>query len=102
MLFLLLPLFRETANGFVGGVSLLALCGVAPVLKAVYCALVIVTALLGVAILALQNWECALWVRGKAYLSVGLNLLSTVAFALGLHPYAAVYMIFILIFKSLF
>ena len=99
ILLLLLPLFRESADGVVGGVALFALSSVSPVLKAVYCVLVAVTALFGIAILALQNWEWCHWMRYKGFLSLGLNLVCAVAFVLGLHPYAAVYMLFVLILK---
>ena len=87
---LFLPLFGQAAEGVVREVSLLALTGVSPWLKAVFIALVTATALLGVAALALQSVSHSLWTRCRTGLSLLLSSAGVLLFILTRQPYAAV------------
>ena len=87
---LFLPLFGQAAEGVVCEVSLLALTGVSPWLKAVFIALVTATALLGVAALALQSVSHSLWTRCRTGLSLLLSSAGVLLFILTRQPYAAV------------
>ena len=87
---LFLPLFGQAAEGVVREVSLLALTGVSPWLKAVFIALVTATALLGVAALALQSVSHTLWTRCRTGLSLLLSSAGVLLFILTRQPYAAV------------
>ena len=87
---LFLPLFGQAAEGVVREVSLLALTGVSPWLKAVFIALVTATVLLGVAALALQSVSHSLWTRCRTGLSLLLSSAGVLLFILTRQPYAAV------------
>ena len=90
VMLLFLPLFGQAAEGVVREVSLLALTGVSPWLKAVFIALVTATALLGVAALALQSVSHSLWTRCRTGLSLLLSSAGVLLFILTRQPYAAV------------
>ena len=97
---LFLPLFGQAAEGVVREVSLLALTGVSPWLKAVFIALVTATALLGVAALALQSVSHSLWTRCRTGLSLLLSSAGVLLFILTRQPYAAVLLFAFLAVKA--
>lgn len=87
-----LPLFRQMAGTVIQEVSLVSLDTVAPYLKAVYIAVVMLISLWGVLTLALQNCACPPWVRYKHKLSLLLSAVCTILFVIGLQPYAATFL----------
>ena len=98
-LLLFLPLFRGDVTGVVSARSLLSLAGVSLWLRAAYVALVVASAIFGVLTLALQGVAAPLWQKIKRALSLGLGALTMISFTVSLHPYAAVFVFFLLITK---
>ncbi len=97
---LFLPFFGQKINNTVQGVSLLALEGIANYLKILYFCLIFGVVLTGILTLALQNCEKAFWLKSKVKISFVLNLLCAVLFIVSLHPYAAIFSLFILLTKG--
>lgn len=87
--FLFLPLFGKELNGAYVGVSLLQLAGIQPYSKALYYTVVIVTALFGIATLAMFRCRNVVWERTKIYVSLLLNALGMLLFIVSLQPYVA-------------
>ena len=100
-LLLFLPLFAERSGDGILGVSLLALAGISPYLKAVFFGFVGISALFGVLTLALQGVSGAFWLKSKAVISLCLSAVGVLLFTLGLHPYAAVFLFIFLCIKAL-
>lgn len=96
---LFLPFFGQKINGTVQGVSLLALNGVTPYLKTLFFIIVICIVTLGILTLALQNCDKLFWMKSKGKISFGLNLICAALFIISLHPYAAIFSLFILAIK---
>ncbi len=99
ILLLFLPLFAQRIEGDLQAVSLLSLQGTALWLKIVCIAYTALSLALGVLTLAIQGYSFLLWNKIKTVLSIILNLFGTIALILCLHPYAAVYLIVLLIIK---
>ena len=97
-----LPLFAGTIDGAIREVSLLNLTTSAPFIKTVFLIIVIATILSGVLTLALQNCNCAVWVKNKSLISLCFSILGVIVFILCRQPYAAVFTFVFLIIKSLF
>ena len=100
-MFFFLPLFGQHANGSVQAVSLLSLTGLSSFLKAAYLLAVAGTVLFGIATLALQSFQCPLWVRSKHRVSLLLSCLATLLFILSPQPYAAAFLFVFLLIKVL-
>ena len=98
---LFLPFFAEDTDGFVRSVSLIALSDVQPYLKAVYLSVVIAMATMGILILALQNCQAKLWVRGKMIISLSLGAFLVLTLIISSQPYAAVFAFALLTIKAL-
>lgn len=98
-LLLFLPFFGQEADGVIETVSLLALSEIQPYLKAAYCALVCLMAVLGILTLALQNCRGRLWIQGKSILSLIISAVGVCLFVIGRQPYAAVVTFVFLIIK---
>lgn len=102
LMLLFLPLFAEKGvDGMFRGVSLLALDGVSPYLKIAYFSTVIVTALIGILTLVLQNCQSAPWLKIKTITSLILGVISSLLFIVSNAPYAAVFTFVLLIIKAL-
>lgn len=86
---LFLPFFGQKTDGGIQGVSLLSLNGVTPPLKIAYVVFVAGIVLLGILMLALQNFRYAAWVEYKHKLSLGLHAIGALLFIVSLQPYAA-------------
>lgn len=99
-MFFFLPFFGQTEHAAVRAVSLLALTGIAPYLKAAYFAAVIGTAAFGVLTLALQTCRGAFWMKNKSKLSFALNAAGTLLFIISSQPYAAAFLFIFLIIKA--
>ena len=96
---LFLPFFAEN-NGVIRSVSLVALDGVQPYLKASYFIVVIGTFLEGVLALALQNCQKAFWTKSKTNISFMLGTISVLLFVISSQPYAAVFAFVLLLVKA--
>lgn len=96
-----LPFFAVKGEGSIRAVSLLFFDGVSLYLKVACFALVILTSILGIATLALQNWENFAWIKMKTPTSLSLGVLSVLVLTVCLQPYAAVFAFFLLISKAL-
>lgn len=97
---LFLPIFAQRAGERVLSVSLLALSAVSPWLRIVFSALVIGSSILGVLLLALQNCECACWMRNKHKISMVLSVVCVAWFTVSLQPYPAILLLLFLIIKA--
>ena len=96
---LFLPFFAEN-NGVIRSVSLIALEGVQPYLKAAYFIVVIGTFFAGVLALALQNCQKAFWTKSKTNTSLMLGTISVLLFVISSQPYAAVFAFVLLLIKA--
>jgi len=94
-----LPFFAEKRGADLRTASILSLGG--GYLKAVYLALVVLTALSGISILALQTCGGFLWNRIKTKLSLILGTAAVLLFIISSQPYAAVFAFVLLVIKSL-
>ncbi|MBR4017767.1 MAG: helix-turn-helix transcriptional regulator [Oscillospiraceae bacterium] len=100
MLFFL-PFFGHRADGAVEGSSLLALAEMANYLKIAYYTVVIGMILTGILTLALQNCGQRIWIGSKRKLSLLLNTAGVVLFTVSLQPYAATFLLILLVIKAL-
>ena len=98
---LFLPFFAEKADGIIQSVSLIALDGVQPYLKAAYFAVVISMIVMGILTLALQNCQAMAWVKSKTMISLILCAIAVLAFMISSQPYAAVFAFALLAIKAL-
>ena len=100
-LLLFLPFFAEKTDGIIKSVSLLALRGVQPYIKAAYLAVVAIMIVMGILTLALQTCQATAWVKSKTAVSLSLGALSVLLFIISSQPYAAVYAFVLLTIKAL-
>ena len=100
VLLLFLPLFGEGTYGVVSETSLLSLTTVASYLRVLYFLTTFANILVGVAILALSNWQHFRWLRTKRMISTALNLSGMALFVLSRQPYAAMFLLGILVVKT--
>ena len=96
-----LPFFGQKSHGQVQAVSLLTLGEIAPYLKAFYFAAVLGCIAMGILILALQNCQNALWLKGKGKISLILSAAGSLLFMVSLQPYAAAFLFMFLLIKAL-
>ena len=94
-----LPLFASRSADTVSEVSLLMLTGIHPWLRLLYFISVIGLGVIGIATLALQGYQNCFFNKLMAGISVALGGLAVLLFVLGLHPYAAIFALFLLAFK---
>ena len=100
VLFLFLPLFGQKTGGMIEAVPLLSLTGVAPYLRTAYLVAVIGMSLLGLLLLALQNWQHTLWQRHKHTLSMLFHVAGALLFINSAQPYAATILFAFLVIKA--
>ena len=100
VLLLFLPLFASKADGTVIASSLLSLDGVELYLKITYYAIVSLTAVIGVLILALQASPSAVWAKIKTICSLLFSLIAVFVFIISSQPYAAIFALSLLIIKT--
>ena len=100
-LLLFLPFFGEKGSQTIQSVSLISLSGVLPYLKVLYLSAVIVTILMGILTLALQNCHAVWWLKSKAEISLGLGAILALLFIVSSQPYAAAFSFLLLIIKTL-
>lgn len=99
ILLLFLPLFGIKDDGFISAVSLLSLEGTKLYLKTAYFSVVILTIIIGILRLTLQNCTSIVWLKAKTKISLLLGIISVVLFTISLQPYAAVFSFFLLLIK---
>lgn len=100
-LLLVLPLFGQRSADSVRAVALPVLTGVQPYLWWLYLALILLTVLLGIGVLALRGWENPLWEKHRSGASLALGVLGTLLFSLSHQPYAAVFFLVFLSIKGI-
>ena len=100
-LLIFLPFFGERVGDSVSEVSLLALGSAQPYLKIAYFAAAILTVIIGILTLALQNCSAMLWVKSKTKISLGLGAASVLLFTVSLQPYAAAFAFSLLAVKAI-
>ena len=98
LLLLVLPLFAERSGEEISAVSLLTATLLSPVMRGAFFATVILSAMLGASELLLGGMQIGVQ-RWQEWTSLFLGVLSSVLFALTLHPYAAVFSILLCVFK---
>ena len=96
---LFLPFFRQTFNGGIQAVSLLALTEIPPYLKLAYFLAAAGMILSGILTLALQNCQQTFWLWNKRRLSLGFRVVGVLLFIVGLQPYAAAFLFLFLMIK---
>ena len=96
-----LPFFAQKGTAVIQACSLLSLTGAALYLKVAYWSVVIGTVASGILTLALQNCAPAFWERCKNRISLFFNLIGAILFVISLQPYAATFLLIILVIKAL-
>lgn len=89
LMFWLLPLFGQRGEGVIRSVPLFALTSVSSWLMVAYSAVISITMIWGVLMLALQNVQNKWWLSYKSLVSVVLNVMGVLLFIVSLQPYAA-------------
>ena len=100
-LLLFLPFFAQRADGAVKAVSILTADRLQPYLKITYLSLIVMSTLLGILLLVIQDTPRALWSSIKIKASVTVSSASVIVLILGLQPYAAVFALVLLTVKAL-
>ena len=101
LMLLLLPIFADKSESLIRAVSLLSLDGIQPYLKIAYLAVVALSVVLGILILALQGVQAAAWTKIKIKLSLLVNTVAALLFIISLQTYAAIFAFALLIIKAL-
>lgn len=99
-LLFVLPFFGLRMADGIQSVSLIALTGIAPYLKILFCLSVLVQTILGIATLALQNSENPIWMGTKTSTSLLVNSFVILLFLVSRQPYAAVFSFILLLIKG--
>ena len=95
-----LPFFANKGGENILSASLLELVGVQPYLKAIYLAIVSITALFGITVLVLESSGVGEQVKYKTNISLILSTLSVLIFTVSNQPYAAVFVFALLVIKA--
>ena len=98
---LFLPLFAEPNGETVTSVSLIALNAVQPYLKIVFMIFTILTSMLGILTLSMQNCHALIWIKSKTKLSLTLGAMLVMIFIISSQPYAAALTFVLLVIKAL-
>ena len=98
VVFLFLPIFGQKTEELIRSVSLLALTGIQPWLKAAYCVLILAMILSGILTLFMQRRKEAEGAHGIRR-SILLSAAGVLLFTMSLQPYAAVFLLMNLAIK---
>jgi len=101
-MFLFLPFFGQREGDFIRQVSLLSLTEVQWFIKAAYLTVVLLTIVLGITTLALQNYHGIIWSKRKGIVSVLLSVFGVLIFMASFQPYPAFFIFMFLIIKGIF
>ena len=99
-LLLFLPFFGQEVDGNVNAVTLFQLTDSALYLRLIYLALIAVTVVCGISILALQNYKQQWWIVIKNKFSIVLSVAGVFLFIVSSAPYAATYLFVFLLIKN--
>lgn len=99
-LLLVLPFFGQREGDYIFSVSLLRLTAATPYMRAVYDILTLGTVLFGIVQLALRSAERPFRSERCEAASIGLSLLSLLAFIVSQQPYASVFVLGLLVWKA--
>jgi transcriptional regulator with XRE-family HTH domain len=97
-----LPFFGQKEENFVRAVSLLSLSGVSVYIRTAFIVFTGLIVIFGVTALALQNFQHRLWLKIKLAISIFLGISGVMLFIVSPHPYAAAFMLCLLVFKGVF
>lgn len=97
LILLFLPLFADRADNFVRSTSLLDLDVTQSYLKIIFFSVIIITAIIGVLTLALQNTKITEHLK---IISLSISATATLAFILTLQAYVAIFVLVLLIIKG--
>ena len=101
LLLLFLPLFAVNKDDIVYETSLLMFDGVVQYVKIICLIVVIVSSIVGILILALQNCYKTLWLKLKYKLSLALGTLEVILFIAIRQPYVTEFVFVLLIIKTI-
>ena len=101
LLLLFLPLFAVNKDDIVYETCLLMFDGVVQYVKIICLIVVIVSSIVGILILALQNCYKMLWLKLKYKLSLALGILEVILFIAIRQPYVTVFVFVLLIIKTI-
>ena len=101
VMLLFLPLFALRSDGALQSVSLLRLHGIGQYLKIPYYIIVILTSVMGIMTLALQNCQAAPWIKTKIKASLLLSIVAVTLFIVSLQPYAAIFAFSLAVLKAI-
>lgn len=99
LLLIFIPLFGQKDADYIRQVSLLAIESIPIYIKMVYFAVIAFTAVFGIMLLTLQNWDNGIWIKIKSKISMLLSILSVLIFIATLEPYIATFSFVLLIIK---
>lgn len=99
LLLIFIPLFGQKDADYIRQVSLLAIESIPIYIKMVYFSVIAFTAIFGIMLLTLQNWDNGIWIKIKSKLSMLLSILSVLIFIATLEPYIATFSFVLLIIK---
>lgn len=99
LLLIFIPLFGQKDADYIRQVSLLAIESIPIYIKMVYFSVIAFTAVFGIMLLTLQNWDNGIWIKIKSKISMLLSILSVLIFIATLEPYIATFSFVLLIIK---
>ena len=100
LLLLFLPFFGYRKAAAVHTVSLLSLTEIPLYLRIAYLAVAVSLPVMGILMLALQNFRGKRWLRLQYVVSLGLNAAGMLLFVVSLQPYPAVFLFLLLTVKT--
>ena len=100
LLFLFLPLFRQSADGTARAASLFMAQDMASYLKTAYLTLIACMVLCGIWALALPSGRWCWWDRHKSLISLLVHTAGVLLFIISPQPYAAAFLFFFLLIKG--
>ncbi len=100
LLLLIIPLFGQKVDDVIYQVSLFSLTEEMRYIKISYLAIIFLTVIWGIAILALQNYSQMIWIKSKNNISIMLSIFGVMIFMATLEPYAAMFIFMLLIIKG--
>lgn len=101
VLLFFVPLFGQRQGDFIAQVSLLSLTEIPLFLKTAYLTILALTISWGIATLALQNHQNAVWGRWKRVGSLVLSIFAIILFIASLQPYVASVLLVLLVIKGI-
>ncbi len=95
-----LPFFRQKETYMIRAVSLFSMSDNDVYIRTVFIIVVALTTVFGIAELALQNLHHQKWLKNKTIVSLFLTAFGTMLFILSPQPYAAAFMLCLLVMKG--